>query len=212
MGRARGVVIGHTSGNPWISRRNDHPCAVGENAIRWDAMGSNGGAAPTRHQDSTDVVEAPVERHIELLGDLDRSLDDRGRLSMPTSFRWAYADGAVILPWPGPCIALLTLEEYRKMEEAMRVKQRDSLGDTRARRIRSSTPAADSSSRRPCVPTPASPRSWWSSANGPGSSSGCDPLARSTRTNAGRHSSRTSTRRRCDRCRRSPSPRTVRSP
>lgn len=133
MGRARGVVIGHTSGNPWISRRNDHPCAVGENAIRWDAMGSNGGAAPTRHQDSTDVVEAPVERHIELLGDLDRSLDDRGRLSMPTSFRWAYADGAVILPWPGPCIALLTLEEYRKMEEAMRVKQRDRLGDPRAR-------------------------------------------------------------------------------
>lgn len=96
-------------------------------------MGTSGGAAPTRRTSSTDVVEAPVERRIELLGEHDRSLDDRGRLSMPTSFRWAFADGAVILPWPGPCVALLTLDEYRTMEEAMRVKQRDRLGDPRAR-------------------------------------------------------------------------------
>lgn len=96
-------------------------------------MGTSGGAAPTRHPDATDVVHAPVERRIELLGEHDRSLDDRGRLSMPTSFRWAYDAGAVILPWPGPCVALLTLDEYRTMEEAMRVKQRDRLGDPRAR-------------------------------------------------------------------------------
>lgn len=94
-------------------------------------MGTSGGAAPTRRKDSTDVVEA--ERRIELVGEHDRSLDDRGRLSMPTSFRWAYADGAVILPWPGPCVALLPLDEYQSMEEAMRVKQRDRLGDPRAR-------------------------------------------------------------------------------
>jgi MraZ protein len=96
-------------------------------------MGTNGGAAPTRHPDATVAVDAPVERRIELLGEHDRSLDDRGRLSMPTAFRWAYADGAVLLPWPGPCVALLTLDEYRTMEEAMRVKQRDRLGDPRAR-------------------------------------------------------------------------------
>ena len=96
-------------------------------------MGTSGGAAPTRHQAATDVVDAPVGRHVELLGEHDRSLDDRGRLSVPTSFRWAYEAGAVILPWPGPCVALLTLDEYRAMEEAMRVKQRDRLGDPRAR-------------------------------------------------------------------------------
>lgn len=96
-------------------------------------MGTSGGAAPTRQTSATDTVEAPVERRIELLGEHERSLDDRGRLSVPTSFRWAYADGAVILPWPGPCVALLPLDEYRSIEAAMRVKQRDRLGDPRAR-------------------------------------------------------------------------------
>ncbi len=72
-------------------------------------------------------------RGVELLGEHVRTLDDRGRLSLPTAFRWAFADGVVLVPWPGPCVALLTLDAYEQIEEGMRVKQRERLGDPLAR-------------------------------------------------------------------------------
>lgn len=77
--------------------------------------------------------EKGVADQVELIGELTRSLDDRGRLSVPTAFRWAFADGAVTLRWPGPCIAVMTLDAYRVAEESMRIKQREQLGDALAR-------------------------------------------------------------------------------
>ncbi len=88
-------------------------------------MGTTGQSLPTRESGHAEFVE--------LLGELERSLDDRGRLSVPTAFRWAFVEGAVILQWPGPCVAVLPLAEYRTMEEDMRVKERERLGDARAR-------------------------------------------------------------------------------
>lgn len=85
-------------------------------------MGTDGGQTLTRGS-----------RGVELLGELDRTLDDRGRLSIPTAFRWAFDDGVVLLPWPGPCIALLPLDRYIEIEDNMRVKQRERLGDSLAR-------------------------------------------------------------------------------
>lgn len=71
---------------------------------------------------------------IELIGELTRSLDDRGRLSVPTAFRWAFDAGAVVLRWPGPCVAVMPVAEYRVIEESMRIKQREQMGDALARR------------------------------------------------------------------------------
>lgn len=84
-------------------------------------------------QTTLETTERANDR-IELVGELDRSLDDRGRLSMPTSFRPAFADGVVLLRWPGPCVAIMPVGEYRSIEDAMRAKERDELGDARARR------------------------------------------------------------------------------
>ena len=70
-------------------------------------------------------------RGAELLGENVRTLDDRGRLSLPTAFRWAFADGVVLVPSPGPCVALLTLDGYEQIEEGMRVKQQASVSGTR---------------------------------------------------------------------------------
>ena len=89
-------------------------------------MGASGQDTLTQRERATDQVE--------LIGELTRSLDDRGRLSVPTSFRWAFADGAVVLRWPGPCVAVMPVDEYRRAEESMRVKQREQLGDALARR------------------------------------------------------------------------------
>ncbi len=88
-------------------------------------MGATGGAALTRQRSESDQAE--------LLGELERSLDDRGRLSMPSAFRWRFSEGAVVLMWPGPSVAILPLDEFRAMEENMRVKQRERLGDSLAR-------------------------------------------------------------------------------
>lgn len=89
-------------------------------------MGTSGRKTLTRPEGAVD--------QIELIGELARSLDDRGRLSVPTTFRWAFAEGAVVLRWPGPCVAILPVVEYRKIEESMRVKQREQMGDALARR------------------------------------------------------------------------------
>ncbi len=89
-------------------------------------MGASGRDTLSRPDGATDQVE--------LIGELTRSLDDRGRLSVPTTFRWAFADGAVVLRWPGPCVAVMPVEAYRRAEESMRVKQREQLGDALARR------------------------------------------------------------------------------
>lgn len=68
-----------------------------------------------------------------LLGQQGRTLDDRGRLSLPTKFRWAFAQGAIVLPWPGPCIAVMPVERFVKIERKMRAKERAVLGDAMAR-------------------------------------------------------------------------------
>ncbi len=85
-------------------------------------MGATGGSTLTNRQGEA--------QRVELLGELDRSLDDRGRLSMPTAFRPAFGDGAVILAWPGPCVAILPLEEFRSIEDDMRAKEREQLTDS----------------------------------------------------------------------------------
>lgn len=89
-------------------------------------MGSRGQSTLAEPQ------ERSAER-VELLGERARTLDDRGRLSMPTAFRSAFADGAVVLRWPGPCVAIMPVDEYRIIEDAMRDKQRNVLSDARAR-------------------------------------------------------------------------------
>ena len=79
------------------------------------------------------VAPAAVARHPQLLGTHERTLDDRGRLSIPTPFRWAFIDGVALVPWPGPSVALIPTEEFLKIERKMRRKQRDLLGDELAR-------------------------------------------------------------------------------
>ncbi|HET8931630.1 MAG TPA: hypothetical protein VFN21_13295 [Acidimicrobiales bacterium] len=88
-------------------------------------MGASGQSTLTEPQRT-------VER-VELVGELPRSLDDRGRLSMPTTFRPAFEGGAVVMRWPGPCVAIMPVDEYREIEANMRAKQRDELADARAR-------------------------------------------------------------------------------
>lgn len=88
-------------------------------------MGASGQTAVVGH-------EAAIDR-VELVGERERSLDDRGRLSMPTAFRPAFADGVVVMRWPGPCVAIMPVSEYRTIEENMRDKQRNELADARAR-------------------------------------------------------------------------------
>lgn len=80
----------------------------------------------------TDRKQQSVER-IELVGEHPRSLDDRGRLSVPTAFRPAFDEGAVVVQWPGPCVAIMPVAEYREIEANMRAKQREELADARAR-------------------------------------------------------------------------------
>ena len=83
---------------------------------------------------STSLVAPTAKaRHPQLLGTHERTLDDRGRLSIPTSFRWAFVDGVALVPWPGPSLALIPTEEFLKIERKMRRKQRDLLGDELAR-------------------------------------------------------------------------------
>lgn len=81
----------------------------------------------------TTLADQQQVEHVELIGELSRSLDDRGRLSVPTAFRPAFAGGAVILQWPGPCVAIMPVDQYREMEANMRAKQREELADARAR-------------------------------------------------------------------------------
>lgn len=70
---------------------------------------------------------------VELVGELPRSLDDRGRLSVPTALRPAFGDGAVVMRWPGPCVAIMPVASYRAIEDDMRTKERNELSDARAR-------------------------------------------------------------------------------
>lgn len=72
-------------------------------------------------------------RKVLLLGRDSRALDDRGRLSLPTKYRWAFDEGAVVVPWPGPCLAVMPVDRFLKIERKMRTKQRDRLGDSLAR-------------------------------------------------------------------------------
>lgn len=83
-------------------------------------------------QSTLTEAQRTVER-VELVGELSRSLDDRGRLSMPTAFRPAFEAGAIVMRWLGPCVAIMPVDEYRQIEANMRSKQRDELADARAR-------------------------------------------------------------------------------
>ena len=126
------VAPGGGHGDPWKpwGERVGTPgekvlASGGENAIEWDAMGASGQTTLTERERRA--------ARVELLGTRDRTLDDRGRLSVPTAFRPAFADGAVVVRWPGPCVAVFPVDDYREMEASMRDKQRNELADGRAR-------------------------------------------------------------------------------
>ncbi len=95
-------------------------------------MGAKGETILHTEEAGSTAVEKPTRRTL-LLGNDPRSLDDRGRLSLPTKYRWAFDDGAVVVPWPGPCIAVLPVNYFLKIERKMRNKQRDLRGDSLAR-------------------------------------------------------------------------------
>lgn len=77
-----------------------------------------------------ETATAPVrERAALLTGIHDRSLDDKGRLVIPASMRHAFVDGVAIVPWPGPCVALIPTDEFLRIGRKLRRKQRGELGD-----------------------------------------------------------------------------------
>ena len=110
----------------------------GDMGIQWHLMGAKGartlmGSEGGGATSTSPVASTVAARHPQLLGTKERTLDDRGRLSIPTSFRWAFVDGVALVPWPGPSLALIPTEEFLKIERKMRRKQRDLLGDELAR-------------------------------------------------------------------------------
>lgn len=94
-------------------------------------MGTSGGSV-LREGRAAQEATAP-ERHVQLWGTHPRSLDDRGRISIPTTLRWAFEEGVALVPWPGPCLALLPTHELIRLERRMRKKEQDLRGDQLAR-------------------------------------------------------------------------------
>lgn len=82
-----------------------------------DEAGTDGGARPQ-----------PQPR-FELTGNVERTLDPKGRLVIPAQVRSRFDDGVFLLPWAGPSVALVPTDEFRKMERRLRKKQRETMSD-----------------------------------------------------------------------------------
>ena len=70
----------------------------------------------------------------EFSGDFERTIDEKGRVVIPPSFRPAFADGGFLRTWPGPCLALWTPDGFRKIADTLRDRRREKLGNPNARR------------------------------------------------------------------------------
>ncbi len=78
--------------------------------------------------------EAPSRARATLLtGIHDRSFDEKGRVVIPAAMREPFQDGVAIVPWPGPCLALMPTVEFLRIERKLRRQQRDQLTDPAAR-------------------------------------------------------------------------------
>jgi MraZ protein len=55
------------------------------------------------------------------VGTFEHSLDEKGRLVMPSAFRHRLADGGVLAPWDR-CLALWTTEEFEKVAQIFKEK------------------------------------------------------------------------------------------
>lgn len=90
-------------------------------------------AARTQATAAERDAAAPKERNVLLTGIHDRSIDEKGRLVIPAPMRHAFLDGVAIVPWPGPCVALIPTEEFVRIERKLRRQQRQELTDPSAR-------------------------------------------------------------------------------
>ena len=85
------------------------------------------------------VMAAP--RHLALfVGTHDHTIDGKGRLILPSSFRGPLADGAYITPL-GDCLGILPAEEFERM--ALRLEEDVGGGEVRLDALRAFAAQAD---------------------------------------------------------------------
>lgn len=69
------------------------------------------------------IPGAGSSEHQLLTGVHERTLDEKGRLVIPAAFAYAFAQGVAVVPWPGPCVALLPTAEFLAIHQRMRSQQ-----------------------------------------------------------------------------------------
>ncbi len=96
-------------------------------------MESQGGSVLTQgvaDEAGTDAGTRPhPQPRFELTGNVERTLDPKGRLVIPAQIRARFDDGVFLLPWAGPSVALIPTDEFRKIERRLRKKQRETMSD-----------------------------------------------------------------------------------
>jgi MraZ protein len=94
---------------------------------------SQGGSVLTQGEADEARADAGTRPHpqprFELTGNVERTLDPKGRLVIPAQVRARFDDGVFLLPWAGPSVALIPTDEFRKIERRLRKKQRETMSD-----------------------------------------------------------------------------------
>lgn len=99
-------------------------------------------------------VDGLFEEHAELVSMYDRALDDKGRIVIPPTFRPYYAAGGRLVLWPERVLALWPIENFQRMDQYLRRKRREKLGNPNARdaMIGGAHPATPDSQGRIFIP------------------------------------------------------------
>ncbi len=56
-------------------------------------------------------------RPLDFVGSYEHSLDDKGRMVLPTAFRSHFSEGAYLAKWQDGCLALMTEQTFRRVAE-----------------------------------------------------------------------------------------------
>jgi MraZ protein len=80
------------------------------------------------------TVDTPIADTESFSDAFEHGIDDKGRLVVPVGFRAAFAAGGLMRRWQGPCLALWTPDEFRNIDQQLRGRRRENLGNPHARR------------------------------------------------------------------------------
>ncbi len=114
----------------------------------WSGMEGKGGSVRTSKASSADCRSDNGEQRerkrgddmARFVGNFEHTIDDKGRLILPSSFRPKLADGAYITPLDH-CLAILPTEEFDRMAE--RLEAQVSAGEVEVNALRHFASQAD---------------------------------------------------------------------